>query len=348
MDLIIKPTEACKFHCTFCSSTNISPHNTLVLDLDLVDQFLTRFPNTNTIIVNGGDPLMVPPSYYYNLINIVEKHNLNIPISLTTNLWAYYKKPTLWRELFKHPLIQIGTSFNYGNTRLITPTQPLTDVIFKDICHMFKSDFGYTPDFISVITDDNEDTAIDNVLLAKELNVVCKLNYGMMSGAQNVPYMLGKIYRTYVKIAYMGLAPWEYNTQQMMRRLSHGNTTCPQNRSCDSGIRCIQPAGDYYSCGAFGDDSEYHISFKEEMVGELVLPLMNDSNLFSLKDDCISCNLFDICNGCKKTIKDMKSQGDEFVSTHCSIMKRLENDILSFNGIPTEHDKNRIQFIDLS
>ena len=149
MDLIIKPTEACNFHCTFCSSTNISPEHTKVLDLKYVDDFLTRFPDTNTIIVNGGDPLMVSPSFYYHLIDLVEKHKLNIPISLTTHLWAYYKKPSMWRELFSHPLIQIGTSFNYGNTRLITPTQPLTDVIFKDICYMFREDFGYIPDFIS-------------------------------------------------------------------------------------------------------------------------------------------------------------------------------------------------------
>lgn len=347
MDLIIKPTEACNFHCTFCSSTNISPEHTRVLDLKRVDEFLTRFPNTNTIIVNGGDPLMVPPSYYYQLIDIVETHGLNIPISLTTNLWAYYKKPILWRELFSHPLIQIGTSFNYGNTRLITPTRPLTDVIFKDICYMFRDDFGYVPDFISVITEENESTAIDNVLLAKELNVVCKLNYGMKSGAQTVPYMLGKIYRTYVKIHQMSLTPWEYNTQQLVKRLSHGNTTCPQNRSCDSGIRCIQPAGDYYSCGAFGDDGEYQISFEEEMVGPLVLPL-NQSEIFSLKDECISCPLFDICNGCKKTIKDMKSQGMEFISSHCKIMKSLENDILHMNGLKKEYSLNSIPFIAIS
>ncbi len=348
MDLILKPTEACNFHCTFCSSTNISPEHTKVLDLKAVDQFLGRFPDTQTIIINGGDPLMVPPSYYFELINIIEKHNLNIPISLTTNMWAYYKKPSMWREVFSHPNIHIGTSFNYGNTRLITPTQPLTEEIFKDICYMFQSDFGYIPDFISVITDENEDTAIDNVMLAKELNVVCKLNYAMMSGAQSTPYMLGKIYRTYVEIYYRGLMDWEYNTQQLLRRISKGNTTCPQNRTCDSGIRCIQPAGNYFSCGAFGDDGEYEIDFEAEMSGPLILPL-SDPQLFSLKTDCISCALFDICNGCKKTIKDMKSQGTAYVEQHCSIMKGLEIHILTMNGIKAtiESKANQIPFVHL-
>ncbi len=57
----------------------------------------------------------------------------------------------------------------------------------------------------------------------------------------------------------------KYNTTQMIRRLSQGNTTCPQNRNCDSGIRTLQPSGDYYSCGAFGDDNIYKIDFEKEM-----------------------------------------------------------------------------------
>ena len=56
MELIIKPTELCNFKCTFCSSPNISDEHTKILDLKYVEDFLKRFPATNTIIVNGGDP----------------------------------------------------------------------------------------------------------------------------------------------------------------------------------------------------------------------------------------------------------------------------------------------------
>ena len=75
MDLIIKPTEVCNFKCTFCSSTKISENHTSVLDLEYVFKFLKRFPNTNTIIVNGGDPLMMKPKYYWDIIEYLDKNN---------------------------------------------------------------------------------------------------------------------------------------------------------------------------------------------------------------------------------------------------------------------------------
>ena len=68
MDLIVKPTEACNFKCTFCSSTDIDPKDVGLLDLNYIYKFLKRYPDTNTIIVNGGDPLMVKPEWYQELI----------------------------------------------------------------------------------------------------------------------------------------------------------------------------------------------------------------------------------------------------------------------------------------
>lgn len=64
MELIVKPTEACNFKCTFCSSTDITDEKSKTLDLEYIFAFLRRFPNTGTIIINGGDPLMVKPEYY--------------------------------------------------------------------------------------------------------------------------------------------------------------------------------------------------------------------------------------------------------------------------------------------
>ena len=61
MELIIKPTEACNFACTFCSSNKITRESSgkkAFLKLETIYQFLERFPQTRTIIVNGGDPLM--------------------------------------------------------------------------------------------------------------------------------------------------------------------------------------------------------------------------------------------------------------------------------------------------
>lgn len=327
MELIIKPTEACNFKCTFCSSTNITLNKSAKLELEKVFRFLTRFPQTSTIIVNGGDPLMMPPEYYFEIIKFIEDKKLSTNLSLTTNLWDFYRRPDKWTPLFLHPIVGVATSFNYGSTRRITKNQVFTEDLFWDVSNLFLEKVGYRPSFISVITEENEGTALDNVRLAKKMGVECKLNYAMASGDQSRPYQLSKIYDLYIKVYEEGLTPWEFNTKQMVKRLAKRPTICPQNRSCDSGIRCLQPSGDYYSCGAFGDDQNYPIDFEREMnSSQIATPLSDAPELISMKDECLTCPMFKICNGCRKTVLDHKRHS--MVEKHCKLMKQNAPKIL--------------------
>ena len=342
MDLIVKPTELCNFACTFCSSTQLTNKKTNLLDLDKIFQFLKRFPETKTIIINGGDPLLVKPDYYFQILNYIEEHKLETNLSFTTNLWDFYKNPNKWVGLFKHPKVGVATSFNYGESRRITKTKVFTEDIFWKISNLFLKEVGYRPSFISVITEENVDTAIDNVELAKRMDVECKLNYAMASGDQSQPFVLSRIYELYCEIYYRGLTHWEYNTKQMLDRLQKRATTCPQSRNCDEGIRCLQPDGDYYSCGAFGDDKEYEIDFEEEMsTDNLKTPLRYELELQSMKENCYTCAMFDICNGCKKTIKDLKRH--HLVEDHCSRMKRLEPTIIKISGLGRSSNDIRVE-----
>lgn len=330
MELIIKPTIACDFSCSFCSSSEISDTSGSKLDITYIKQFLKRFPETNTIIVNGGEPLMMKPSYYWEIIEHLDSINSHATLSFTSNLWNFYNNPSKWVELFKHPRIGISTSFNYGDTRTIAPTVPYTEKMFWNVSNRFLELIGYRPDFIAVINDDNYDTALDHIFLAKSMEVECKLNYVMASGRQSKPLILAKIYQIYLLIIELGLEDYEYNSKQLLKRLSTGNTTCPQNRNCDSGIRALNPDGnsEYYSCGSIADDRDgYSISFEEEMSGKLFTPLNDDPLLNSLKSECLTCPLFKICNGCFKTIKDMKEHN--IVEDHCKIMKSIESQILN-------------------
>lgn len=322
MELIIKPTEACNFKCTFCSSTHLVDDKTARLEVSKIAAFLDRFPQTRTIIVNGGDPLMMPPKYYRSILDEIEKRNLQTTISFTSNLWGFYKNPDLWTDIFKHPLVGVATSFNYGTTRRITETQVYTEDIFWKVSDLFLEKVGYRPGFISVITDENLDTAINNVLLAKKMGVECKLNYALASGELSVPLLKGKIYKVYLDIIEQGLADWEYNSKQLLAIKDKKSTSCPLNRECDSNIRCLQPAGDYYSCGAFGDDKLHAIDFTEEVLnaGKLQEPLKASPELAFLKESCLSCPLFSICNGCKKTISDLKR--NNIVEEHCNEMQK--------------------------
>lgn len=331
MDLIIKPTEACNFKCSFCSSTAIDPDNAGQLDLNYIYRFLERYPDTNTIIVNGGDPLMVKPEYYWELIEHMDNHGYDASISFTTNLWPFYVKPEKWVDLFNHERMGITTSFQYGGGRLKGDFTEFTEEDFWKCSDAMLEYCGYRPDFITVITDMNDYRAIDNVLLAKKMDVECKLNYAMASGVQGTTYRLSKIYEIYVEIWRRGLAQWEYNTKAMMRRLQGGGTTCPQNRNCDVGIRAFNPGGDYYSCGSLADDLDYPIDFEHEMSGGFETPLQFDPDIQTMKMACYSCPMFMICNGCKKTVRDMKREGT--VEAHCKHMKTLAPAILESNDM---------------
>lgn len=340
MELIIKPTEACNFKCTFCSSTNITnTDKKKKLEHEKIFQFLERFPETNSIIINGGDPLMMPPDYYWKILERIESLNLETNLAFTTNLWGFYKNPTMWTDLFKHPKVGVTTSFNYGTTRRITESKVYTEEIFREVMEMFFNYVGYLPGFISVITEENYATAMDNVYLAKELDVECKLNYALMSGDQKQPFLKGHIYKIYLEIIRMGLHPWEYNSKQILRMKDSQATTCPLNRSCDSNIRVLQPEGDYYSCGAFGDDKSHPISFESEVVakGPKVRPLTLDPEIQILKSECLTCPLFKVCNGCKKTISDLKRL--DWVEIHCQAMQQ---NLSELGGLINDEKRNNV------
>lgn len=342
MDLILKISAACNFRCTFCSSTSESIQGDEPdVDIGKVEQFLKRYPDTRTIIVNGGDPLMVRPMYYWQILELIAKYSPKTILSFTTNLWAFYKKPEMWVDLFRHPNVGIGTSFQYGNKRLKGDLTPFTEEEFWKISDLMLELVGYRPNFIAVIDPDNEHTVLDTVRLAKKMGVVAKINPALSSGKptyfkgikignEGKMFTVADIYYHYVEIWKAGLADWEYNTKQMAKRLRMDATTCPLSNDCDSYIRAIQPNG-YYSCGSFGDDNLYPIDFDAEMHGEKFTPLQKAPELISLKNSCFECPMFQICNGCKKTVSDMKSLG--LVEYHCQKMKKLAPDIIEANGM---------------
>lgn len=339
--LIVKIDERCNFKCTFCSSTNIqgdAPN----LEIESIYRYLERFPRTPVIIVNGGDPLMVDPDYYRELLAHLDEKGYQTEVSFTSNLWAFYKKPEKWLDIFKHPRVHVATSFQYGNARLKGDLTPYTEQEFWAVSDMFLEKVGYRPEFIAVITKENEHTVMDTVRLAQKMGVVCKVNYAMASGTKTTfkgitignedsTYVLADIYEKYVEIHEAGLTKWEHNTEVMTTRLLGGLSGCPQGRHCDSSIRALQPGNKYYSCGSFGDDGLYQIDFEKEMAGEFIKPLRSQPELQSLKQSCYACPMFEICNGCRKTIHDIKRLG--LVETHCRKMKTLAERIIAINGI---------------
>lgn len=319
MDLIIKVTERCNFACTFCSSPNIAANSdSTELDINKIFQFLDRYPETNTIIMNGGDPLLRKPEFYWDIIEYLDFKGMDkTTLAFTTNLWDFYKKPDKWTELFSHERVGVTTSFNYGETRRISKSRNFSEEEFLKVSDLFLERIGYRPDFISVITEENADTAVDNVRLAKKLGVECKLNWAMASGRASKPYPIGKMYKIYAEIYKEGLTEWEHNTKEILGKKNGKNAVCPLNRECQKGIRNLQPDG-YGTCGAFGDDHEYEVDFDKEMAGAKIDPFPK-KDFLALKEECLTCPGYQYCHGCKKVMTDLRRH--DLIEVSCKAMK---------------------------
>lgn len=326
MNLVLKPTEACNFSCTFCSSSYLVDDKKARLNLSYVFEFLTRFPKTESIFVVGGDPLMMPVDYYWEIIKYIEDNNLPTILSFTTNLWDFYKNPDKWVELFKHPRLEIGTSFQYGNGRQITPGKVFTEDIFIDVYNVFKSKIGKELSFLAVIDESNKAEAIKHVLLAKKLKTQCRLVYANQSGRSGDVYPISNMIDIYIQIWKMGLSEYEQSCYMVSEKLSNIKVGCPIGRDCDTYMRSINPDGRYFSCGPMNDDLDvkHEIDFKKEMAGSFERPILKSEHKV-LKDECYGCKMFEVCNGCAKHIKDLKNTNK--VEIHCTKMKSIEKDL---------------------
>lgn len=330
MTLIIKPTEACNFSCDFCSSTELVEDKKARLELQRIYDFLKRFPRTDRIFVVGGDPLMMPPTYYTEMIAHLEEHGYPAIISMTTNLWDFYKNPKKWVEVLSHPRIEVGTSFQYGNGRLIKPGQVFTEDIFIDVYKKFKEEVPHKDlCFLAVISDENEKFALDHVYLAKRLGTQCRLVYASQSGRAGKPYPLSKLYKIFVEIWRKGLAEYEQTALTISDKIFGIEVACPLSRNCDHWMRSLNPDGRYFTCGPLNDDLDPidEIDFDSEVKEgkRFHLPLQSIPELQFLKEECVTCPMFQVCNACRKHTKDLKNAG--MVEEHCSTMKSIMKDV---------------------
>jgi sulfatase maturation enzyme AslB (radical SAM superfamily) len=66
------------------------------------------------------------------------------------------------------------------------------------------------------------------------------------------------------------------------------------------------------------------------MLGPKIFPIKNVMEIQTMTADCYACPAFEICNGCKKTIKDHKDYN--LTEVHCKKMKTLIGDIIDANS----------------
>lgn len=315
MDLILKPTSLCNFKCKFCSTAELKiKHSPKNVPNEIKEIIKTL--NPNLIIVTGGEPLCCDPEYYEEILNIFKGR-----LCFTSNLKDFYLHPDKWKSLFCNERFYLGTSFNYGNTRMWDDNTVYTEKMFRDVCSLYKEYTGENPPFIAVIDESNEDRYIDHVLLAKELETYCRLNNALKVGRQGKHYPRYKIFKMWIDIINKGLGRFEQNC------FERTEGRCPMNTNfyCESCIRSVY----------MGTDGKIHYSNCEDKLNrnknleipiEIVSPKPKQSTLDykdTITKKCIYCELLNICNACSTNRNAAKQDFN-----YCSEMSKIKYDII--------------------
>lgn len=316
MELIIKPTGKCNFNCKFCAASSLDISHTPKHVPDRIKETIDIL-KPDGIIITGGEPLCCEPEYYEELLTMCDCN-----IVFTTNLKDFWLHPYKWIPLFKNDRIRVGTSFNYGNGRRWDKDTVYDEKMFRDVMSLFRENMGYTPPFIAVITEENEDAYLKHVLLAKELDTYCRLNNALKMGRSGSYYPRYKIFKMWLDVINKGLEDYEQNCFER----SFG--ICPINSSgmCQSCIRAIYVDGDqkvhYADCEDKlnrNDNCEIEID-KVRPIPKLT-PVDHDQ---VITKNCLYCELCNICNGCATNRENAREDPN-----YCREMLKLKNDIIS-------------------
>jgi sulfatase maturation enzyme AslB (radical SAM superfamily) len=307
MIIIFRITDRCNFNCEFCSYPALSTHNELTFGQ--IKQHIDRF-NPKQIFIEGGEPLCCSPLLFERLLEYYTGD-----ISITSNLWDFYKRPDKWVNIFKHPSVDVCTSFQYGTKRKIG-SEVYSERLFRMVEEKFTKLIGYTPGFISVIDNNNQHYIKDTINLAKSLGVSCKLNRLIKQGRATESFPLHKMFEHYANIVDAGDIEYELNTQHIVNMLLGTNTaiSCPYNAGCENNLVSVSSDNVISNC---------HVEYARNRITNTI-PI-NPINTIQTRNKiisprCLSCDSFKFCNNCRQIRSEILSMGD-YQQTHCSSMK---------------------------
>ena len=313
MDIIINPTNRCNFACQFCAAANLNIGDITSKDaIKLIEPYSKQL---GQIIINGGDPLMMDPDFYFDLLKYINTLDHYVTISLTTNLWDFYQQPYKWKELFMEKQIGVISSFQYGTKRRLRDSRIFSEQMFRNCVNMFEYVIGYRPNFISVIDYENERLCKATLELAKALGIKCKMNKVVISGRNSDYYPRYRMFEKYIELYKEGLGEYEMNYDLLKNYFNHLPTYCPIDRGCYNKLRVINPNGSMSTCSYTAEEHISDYDLKCNPVNKIA------KKYNTITDKCLSCENCNLCNSCRVYIKEVKDNKDE--TNYCANMKKI-------------------------
>ena len=295
MQFVIRATKLCNFQCEFCSNVNISK-DTTPLDITYLKGLFLKY-KPETVCFEGGDPLMLSPNYYREIMQFTKIYDIEVKDwAFITNLWAFYRNPEKWVDLFSEPNVSLGTSFQYGTKRKISKTRIYDEKTFREVYQLVQTLINKPLGFNAVIDRENYDRGLDHVLLAKDLGTSCKLLPLDALGRSKDFLPQADFLALILKIVKSGLSEYEWTSSAILDVLRGEHTgSCPFNRECGKDFIVINPDGSIKTCSL--DHSEKPIHFQTSV------KQINQPN-------CLTCSAFDICNGCYALLQQNRTKED--------------------------------------
>ena len=220
--LILDTTYNCNFACKFCSISHKQKQQSMTSKqvIDYIDKYKPR-----SIEFFGGEPLLMPVSFYEDIISYIDKNALNIKLLMTSNLIPFYKNPSKWMHILSR--IDVCTSFQLDDTRCFKNGSAYSLEDFIKVFKLYKKTFDKSLVFLSVISNKNI-SSIDRLIdLAKRLNTKVKLLRYIDSFSIEKSFQFSKYFSLLIDLILKQSNEYEIASNQLLKAL-HGQTdSCP-------------------------------------------------------------------------------------------------------------------------
>lgn len=336
INTLIKPTHACNMRCKYCFHEKYGYYNEL-LKMELLKKYielLSRKYKYINLVWHGGEPLMVPLSYYEEIYDYIKKFDNDFIFSLQTNATLLDQEKI---DFFKKNDTNIGISFDgLSNEK----TRGNTKRILKSIKLMQENEIY--PGAIMVVNQNNVKNLINDYEYFKSLNLGMKVNPMFNDGAakDNDFFNLNpdEYIRSFIDFFKYWIHDQECNInvstcEEIVNMVVNNNSGVCTYNSCLGKWLCLDSNACLYPCDRLCIE-EYNLgsivkmnNIDEAFRNEKFLNLLKSS--YERRNNCIeNCEFFENCyGGCNANANLSKINNDNM---SCYIQKQILKELKDY------------------
>jgi MoaA/NifB/PqqE/SkfB family radical SAM enzyme len=322
--VILKPTGLCNAACTFCYATDfVKKAKSTDYFSDEYKKYIER-NNVKNIILTGGEVTLLR-----NFLTEICEYctTKNISISLVSNMIDIIKDFSYWEGFFKkYDKLHLTASYQIDLARRNKNNQNISQSEFLSFVKWYRTEIKKRLLVISVVNDDNENSALDNVLLAKEHDYVVSLERQIKIGRASSEYLYPKYYRLLSKIIDLGLWEYEKHTASLVEKGLYHQKYC--NFFCKVPVPVI-----------YTNNNNELVETCCDQISTTSYSLEDYMKTSALQKECLLCKYYNMCQGCHITrkslqqcIENKKITLDDYCEDVKSSLKDLENKLLNIRG----------------